>query len=618
MAKARVLAVDDQLYFRVFLEDLLSREGYEVATAEGGLAALRCLEREPFDVVLTDLVMPGVSGVALVERIKAQWPDQEVVVVTGVGDVQTAVDAMRRGASDYLIKPVEATLLTRSLESILQRRRLRHEHARLMAENLEYLGVLSVYERAFSLFATLGLEPLAERIVEGLCVETRAQGGVLWLLRSDEEQARLRIAAARGLVRVDREPEELSLEALPAALGELAAPRGAAFLCPEGDRAEPAAPPGALVVPLRCAGRLVGFARLTDKLAGASFDARDRAVAERFAEPAAQAVANALRFRRLERRSFRDPTTKAYTWAYFEDVVRNEVQKAGRFGRSFSLLKVEVDGLDRVRGRLGEHELDAWLEALAFQIARALRATDLIAVEGEARYALLLPETDALGAAVLKRRVREALEAGDRLRPGGVPKPLPLRVAAASFPVDGAHLDALERVLSRRIEEERRSLVGALALEGRAFADALDALAGRGEQRPSEIFEPILRFVVSEVERRAGERGVVCVAPGNGAMAAVVEGLARLHAGSTRTEVVLVSEVRPDALAGAPVTFVSPQRAHTARPFLIYYGEGPVYAVVSDGAPRGGRMRLFQSSDRVLIEHLAFQLQRELGVPIGR
>ena len=70
MAKARILAVDDQLYFRVFLEDLLQQEGYEVCTASGGEEALHLLERESFDVILTDLVMPGVDGSELVQRVK--------------------------------------------------------------------------------------------------------------------------------------------------------------------------------------------------------------------------------------------------------------------------------------------------------------------------------------------------------------------------------------------------------------------------------------------------------------------------------------------------------------------------------------------------------------------
>ena len=104
-------------------------------------------------------------------------------MVTSVGDVKTAVEAMKLGATDYLLKPIDRSALLRALEGILQRRRMREEHARLMAENLEFMGVFSLYERALGLHATLSLEPLADRIVEGLCLETHAQGGVLWIAR---------------------------------------------------------------------------------------------------------------------------------------------------------------------------------------------------------------------------------------------------------------------------------------------------------------------------------------------------------------------------------------------------------------------------------------------------
>src|SRR5262245_22111595 len=84
MAKGRILAVDDQRYFRELIASLLSQEGYEVRAVGSGEEAVQVLEHERFDVVVTDLVMPGMSGADLVRRIKAQDPEQDVVVVTGV------------------------------------------------------------------------------------------------------------------------------------------------------------------------------------------------------------------------------------------------------------------------------------------------------------------------------------------------------------------------------------------------------------------------------------------------------------------------------------------------------------------------------------------------------
>jgi len=370
-------------------------------------------------------------------------------------------------------------------------------------------------------------------------------------------------------------------------------------------------------VPFRHEGRLLGFARLTDKLAAAPFEDRDHLVAERFAASAAIAVANALRFRALEHRSFRDPLTKAYTSAFFDDVVRNEIRKASRFGRAFSLLQVELSGLAEFRREMVDADFAAWLERFAFQVGRVLRTTDLLAAESESRFSILLPETDALGAAVLKRRIGEVLERGELLARDAGPRPR-LVLAAASYPVDGTQLEELERTLGARLDEDRESLVHALGLEHKPFPILLDALAGRGEPLTADAFEQVVRFVIAEVERRATERGILCISPGPSLLHVVRDGLARLDPAQTRTELVVVTDGRADALAGVPVTCVAPQQIGSRRPFLLYYAEGPAYALVGEPGAAGDAATLFQTADRVLVEHLAFQLQRALGVPIAR
>ena len=614
MPKARILAVDDQLYFRVFLEELLQQEGYEVCTASGGEEAFHLFERECFDVILTELVMPETDGSELVQRVKARDPDQEIVVVTSDAGVKTAVEAMKLGATDYLLKPIDRSALLRTLDGILQRRRMREEHARLMAENLEFMGVFSLYERALGLHATLSLEPLADRIVEGLCLETDAQGGVLWVARHDD-QSSLRLVGVRGLVRVEDEREELHAAGLPKEMAALAEAECISCLGPVDAESDPDRV--ALYVAMKQGGRPIGIARLTDKLDRGEFADADRVVAERFANFAGQAVANAVRFRALERRSFRDPTTKAYTRAYFDDVVHNEIQKANRFGRTFSAVWVEFDGMAAVRDRKPQAEFERWLEAVTYQIGRSLRATDLLAAESDRQFLVLLPETDAIGAAVLKRRIRSALDRCDELQSvDPVDRPAVL-TAAATFPADGTQLEALRRALESRIHDDRSSLVRSLELEKAPFRGVVDALLAEAKPGRPETAEQMTRFLLGEVSRRPDERGMLFVAPGASLLGALREGLDALRGLPVRTEVVLVADRETDQISGVPVTWVSPVRAGTTAPFLVYYGEGPPYAMVRDEVVEDQSTSFYHTSDSVLIEHLVFQLGRDLGVPIG-
>ncbi|MGH0036522.1 MAG: response regulator [Myxococcota bacterium] len=612
MPRARILAVDDQRYFRELIEGLLTGEGYTVRTASSGEEALHVLEREDFDVIITDLVMPGIDGSQLVAAVKERNPDQDMVMVTGVVDVKTAVDAMKQGATDYILKPFDRNTLTRSLDTILQRRRLHEEHARLMAENLEYMEVLSLYERAAGLFSTLSTQPLAERLIEGLCLETRAQSGVLWLAE-DVGEPRLWLASARGLVHLDEENEELDADALGPELAPLVREgRSLTLPTPRGGGTG-----GALYVPLRHAGGLVGLARLGDKLEGDDFGEHDRAAAEKFVSLGAVAVANALRFRALERRSFRDPTTKAYTYAYFEDVVRNEIQKASRFDRQFSLVRVDLGSLGELRRSAGESELGLWLESVVHHVSRVLRSTDLVAVESDRRFAVLLPETDALGGAVLKERIERAIEESGVLDSMRQDSRRELTLAVATFPTDGTQLEALARVLDRRVEEEKSSLLRALDLQDLKFGDAVEALMEEASHAPAETPGEIARFLLEEVRRRPNDRGMLVVSPGPELTPMVEQEIERLTGVDSGIEVVVVGDGDGTRGASLPVTWVDPDRAGTERRFALYYGDGPAYAMLADVQDGAREWPLFHTSDRALVEHLAFRLQRDLGVSLG-
>ena len=127
----RILLVDDDRVARVPLRDDIREAGYEVDEAGSAEEALDLLRRNPYDVVVTDLRMPGMDGIELLERIKAQRPDAEVIVITAYGTVQTAVRAMKLGAYEYLTKPFDNEELLLLLERIRKVREVMAENLRL-------------------------------------------------------------------------------------------------------------------------------------------------------------------------------------------------------------------------------------------------------------------------------------------------------------------------------------------------------------------------------------------------------------------------------------------------------------------------------------------------------
>jgi DNA-binding NtrC family response regulator len=103
-----VLIVDDECTVCEILAEFLAREGYSTTTATGGAAALDLLERRSFDVVIADLKMPQIGGLDVMSRVHQTSEDTKVIIMTGLGTVETAIDATRGGAFHYILKPFKA------------------------------------------------------------------------------------------------------------------------------------------------------------------------------------------------------------------------------------------------------------------------------------------------------------------------------------------------------------------------------------------------------------------------------------------------------------------------------------------------------------------------------
>ena len=132
--KPRILVVDDEAPQLEILRLILGSEGYDVVTAASGRGALAALRRQPFDLVLTDLKMPDLSGIALLEEILREQPGTCVVLMTAHGSIDSAVEAMRKGAFDYLTKPVDREVLLLAVSRAVERARLVSENRRLREE----------------------------------------------------------------------------------------------------------------------------------------------------------------------------------------------------------------------------------------------------------------------------------------------------------------------------------------------------------------------------------------------------------------------------------------------------------------------------------------------------
>jgi DNA-binding NtrC family response regulator len=155
MTDRRILVVDDDESLRRVTQVQLEQEGYVVSTAANGKDALALLEKSPQDLVISDLKMPGMSGLDLLRRIRAEYPEIIVLMITAYGSIETAVEAMKLGAYDYITKPVNADALRLVVGRALEHLGLREEVQALRSSLDQKYGFENVIGRSKLLLQTL-------------------------------------------------------------------------------------------------------------------------------------------------------------------------------------------------------------------------------------------------------------------------------------------------------------------------------------------------------------------------------------------------------------------------------------------------------------------------------
>jgi two-component system response regulator AtoC len=151
----RILIVDDELNMRVVLQAMLKKEGYAVTTASDGLEALKIMKANPMDIVVTDLKMPKLGGMGLLDEVIRDYPSTPVILITAHGTIATAVDALKKGAFDYITKPFDQEELKHVIQKAVKTRRLDQDEASLNPDDIDRYGIIGASERMIEIFETI-------------------------------------------------------------------------------------------------------------------------------------------------------------------------------------------------------------------------------------------------------------------------------------------------------------------------------------------------------------------------------------------------------------------------------------------------------------------------------
>jgi response regulator RpfG family c-di-GMP phosphodiesterase len=286
---ARILVVDDERVIREILAEFLSLEGFSVHTVEDGEKALTELRLHPYDLLITDLKMPRLSGLQLLEKIEAERLGVLTILMTGFGTVETAIEAMKKGAYDYLLKPFKVEEVIHVVERALYRQRLQ-------AENIRLREALTIYKVSEAIALSHDIERILDVVLRSAVDEVKADVATLHLRdpRTGNYEERIKLVASEG------RPPGTGLPAPAFALLNEQFAAGVPILA-HGLKASrfftessaPAELASFVAVPLQVRGDMVGVLNVFSFTSGKKFDEGHRKMLAVLASRAASAIDNA-------------------------------------------------------------------------------------------------------------------------------------------------------------------------------------------------------------------------------------------------------------------------------------------------------------------------------------
>ena len=390
MRESTILVVDDELFFRRLYAELLGDDGYRVETVASGDEALARIHRGGVDLVLTDMVMPGLDGLQLLRRTRSLDNPPEVILATGHATLETAIQALKDGARDYLIKPFNPEELRHLVRTCLEQRRLLDENSLLKSQ-------IRLFQKGQILASMLEIDRLISQALTTMLNELGTGRGFGFLLR---EGAVGRLIGLEGM-------EEDAASALASAVLEpLEEATGLLTLAGE-DLASGILPDlkTLLVLPLRCQESTRG-ALVLGNPAAHDFAAIPGHSLQFLAEQAALGFENAFRYQGARELMYTDDLTGLYNHRYLHMAIDQEIRRGNRYGLGFSLVFIDLDYFKAINDSHGHLTGSKTLQEVARLLRSTVREVDSLFRYGGDEFTGLLVETDAHGAAVVAERMR--------------------------------------------------------------------------------------------------------------------------------------------------------------------------------------------------------------------
>jgi diguanylate cyclase (GGDEF)-like protein len=422
MPKAKVLIVDDEVFFRRLFTEILS-EGdlYDLETVGSGKEALDYLSRNSVDVILTDMVMPEICGLELIRRTRSFDPAPDIILATGNATVESAIQALKSGARDYLLKPCNPEQLRHTVKICLEQRRLIKENSLLQSQ-------VRLYQKGQHLSAQLNIDTLFQESLSTLINEIGDGRGLAYLSLQngisrvgangfDDEQAR---QLAELLVERTTKMEQTGL------LQVVDFP----------EVAEAFADLTSLwIFPMSTENQEHGALVLCNPKGSENPDALPNENLNFLAEQVSLGFSNACQYQGARELIYTDDLTGLYNHRYLHIALEQEIRRSERYGLEFSLAFIDLDLFKGINDTHGHLAGSGVLNQVGDLLRECVRDADMLFRYGGDEFTALLVETDTRGAKIVAERIRSSIEEFEFATGSGKTSRLTATVGHATYPI---------------------------------------------------------------------------------------------------------------------------------------------------------------------------------------
>lgn len=428
MDKGKILVVDDDAFFRVLCSDILSNGGFCVKTASSGAEAVGLIDESQFDVVITDLVMPGLSGFEVLQRTKQHNTLTDVIVITGHGSMESAINALKSGAFDYIVKPLNEDELLHTVNSCFEKKKL-------LAENQEMRQSLKLFEVSKAVTATLDVNKLYNISLDALLQIIPADAGLIAFY--EEQGTKLAIKAIRhmGLPagemvaaafqgRIEKDPKDTGgIEVL--SVSDLNAPADASLKDLNT----------VLAAPLTRNSKSIGYIFVLGSLGKDGYSHRDISSAAFIAEHASSAFDNAIKYLEAQEMAFIDSLTGLYNAKYLEASLDKELKRADRLMSPVTVLFLDLDNFKRINDTNDHLVGSRVLVDVGKILIKCVREVDTVIRYGGDEYVVILVDADYGVAMMVAERIRSSIESQHFLEDDSLDIRITASIGVATYPV---------------------------------------------------------------------------------------------------------------------------------------------------------------------------------------